>query len=173
MNQKIIMQAYADKFDKPRFGMVRFQKDELFGYINFGNGNVIDSVYEDATDFNDLGIAFVQQQGQWLKINRNGQKLNVVNKRGNENPVDMVSRLFSKNVADKKIEIYQSNFVNYRYESWRVPYFYRPISNHNPYRAYKSIYLNRRNFGFNFGTQIIFRNGKIYGAGRALITIDD
>ena len=43
---EIIMQA-ADKFDKPRFGMVRFQKDELFGYINYENGNVIDSVYED------------------------------------------------------------------------------------------------------------------------------
>ena len=49
------------------------KKDEKFGYVDNKNSQVIDYIYDDATEINEYGYAAVKKDGLWGAIDRDGK----------------------------------------------------------------------------------------------------
>ena len=159
----IVTQPFAEKIDAPKGGMMRFKQNGLYGFMDNAGQLSISAEYEDATEFTDSGVAFVKNGQMWDKIDRQGNVLNQSSSAAQEDPVDLVARLFKQDKKDTKVEIYNSN--NYHRYNYAYPYVYRrgyrrPV----PYKYPR--YNNRYpKTSFGLGTHLYFRDGKIRAGG--------
>ena len=98
----VLAQPFADKFEFPKNGMIRFRQNDFYGYLNEIGEIIIEAVYKDATDFTESGVAFVSTDEGWMKIDRNGKLLNLSASAVREQPADIVARLFKRTTQNGK-----------------------------------------------------------------------